>query len=124
MLIRFSIKDVIMSQRIVYLAILFFGFGALTGYIAITAEKNIIESTIEILSSISTLQFQIFVDLYVLVLLYLAWMIPDSHRLGFSVWQTALYVVLALTAISIGVIAYLVHRELLLKSTQQIPKGL
>ena len=112
-----------MSQRIAYLVILLFGFAALTGYVAITAEKNIIESTIEILSSISSLQFQIFVDLYVLVLLFLAWMIPDSHRLGFSVWQTALYVILALTVISIGVIAYLIHRELLLKSTQQIQRG-
>jgi hypothetical protein len=116
-----------MSQRIGYLAILLFGFSALTVYIGITAEKNIIQSSIEILSSISSLQFQILVDLYVLVLLYLAWMIPDSHRLGFSVWQITLYVILALTVISIGVIPYLIHRELLLKSTslsQPIPKRL
>ena len=117
MLIRFSKKDVIMSQRIMYLVILLFGFTALTGYVAITAENNIIESTTKILSSVSSLQFQILVDLYVLVVLYLAWMIPDSHRLGFSVWQITLYVILALTVISIGVIPYLIHRELLLKST-------
>ena len=52
-----------MLLRVVYLAILFIGFSALTGYVAITAEKNIIESSIEILSAISSLQFQILVDL-------------------------------------------------------------
>jgi cell division protein FtsW (lipid II flippase) len=113
MLVRFSKKDTIMSQRITYLVILLFGFTVLTGYVAITAENNIIGSTTNILSSVSSLQFQILVDLYVLVVLYLAWMIPDSHRLGFAVWQIVLYVILALILVSIGIIPYLIHRQLL-----------
>lgn len=50
---------------------------------------------------------QMFVDLVIALVLFLVWMLRDAREQGITPW---IYVLLVLTAGSIGALAYLVHR--------------
>ena len=86
------------------------GFIILTVYIALTAEHSILVETSQMLSDVSTLQFHIFVDIYILTILFCFWVVKDSRELNFSTTTSVVFVVLSLSLISIGVLPYLIYR--------------
>jgi len=62
------------------------------------------------LANVSSLQFHVLVDIYLLVLLFCIWMIKDARKQGYSIKIQIMFVFLAVSLISIGVILYLLYR--------------
>jgi len=87
-------------------------FIMLTIYIALTSQAPIWVETAQMLSKVSSLQFHVLVDIYILTLLFCIWMVKDSTNLGFSVSIQLLFVVMCVGLISIGVMSYLLYRAL------------
>jgi len=90
-------------------------FMMLTIYIALTSEAPIWVETAQMLSRVSSLQFHVLIDIYILTLLFCIWMVKDSKAQGFSVSIQLLFVVMCVGLISIGVMSYLLYRALQLK---------
>ena len=88
----------------------FIGFSLLTIYIALTSENSILVETSQMLSKVSTLQFHVMVDIYILTILFCFWMVKDSRELNFSTTTRVVFIVLSLSLISIGVLSYLIYR--------------
>jgi len=89
---------------------IFTGFSLLTIYIALTAESSIFVEVSLMLSHVSTLQFHVLVDIYILTILFCVWMVKDSRELNLSTITRLVFVVLSLSLISIGVLSYLIYR--------------
>ena len=87
-------------------------FIMLTIYIALTSQAPIWVETAQMLSNVSSLQFHVLVDIYILTLLFCIWMVKDSKVQGFSVSIQLLFVVMCVGFISIGVMSYLLYRTL------------
>jgi hypothetical protein len=85
-------------------------FILLTLYIALTSGAPIWVEAAQMLGNVSSLQFHVMVDLYILVLLFCIWMIKDSRELGFSIKIQLMFVLLSVFLISIGVMFYLLYR--------------
>ncbi len=98
------------SLQIKALMALLTAFMGLSIYIALTAENPIWVETTQMLSNVSSLQFHVLVDIYILTLLFCIWMVKDSVDLGFSVPIRVMFVLMCVGLISIGVICYLLYR--------------
>ena len=85
-------------------------FILLTLYIALTSTAPIWVEAAQMLANVSSLQFHVMVDIYVLVLLFCTWMIKDSREQGYSMKIQILFVFLSVSLISIGVMLYLLYR--------------
>lgn len=85
-------------------------FILLTVYIALTSTAPIWVEAAQMLANVSSLQFHVMVDIYLLVLLFCTWMIKDSRKQGYSLKIQIIFVFLSITLISIGVIIYLLYR--------------
>jgi len=100
------------SLQIKALSGLLTAFIVLTIYIALTSQAPIWVETAQMLSKVSSLQFHVLVDIYILTLLFCIWMVKDSKVQGFSVSIQLLFVVMCVGFISIGVMSYLLYRAL------------
>ena len=87
-------------------------FLLLTVYIGLTAVNPIWVETAQMLAKVSSLQFHVLVDIYILTLLFCIWMVKDSTALGFPVSIRVTFVLMCLGLISIGVMSYLLYRAL------------
>ena len=85
-------------------------FILLTVYIALTSAAPIWVEAAQMLANVSSLQFHVMVDIYLLVLLFCIWMIKDSRKQGYSLKIQIMFVFLAVSLISIGVMLYLLYR--------------
>jgi hypothetical protein len=98
------------SKQITGLIGLLTAFILLTLYIALTSTAPIWVEAAQMLSNVSSLQFHIMIDIYVLVLLFCIWMIKDSRQQGYSIKIQIMFVLLSVSLISIGVMLYLLYR--------------
>ncbi len=98
------------SKQITGLVGLLIAFILLTVYIALTSVAPIWVEAAQMLGNVSSLQFHVMVDIYVLVLLFCVWMIKDSRQQGYSIQIQIMFVLLSVTLISIGVMSYLIYR--------------
>jgi len=98
------------SKQITGLIGLLTAFIFLTLYIALTSTAPIWVEAAQMLSNVSSLQFHIMVDIYLLVLLFCIWMIKDSRQQGYSIKIQIVFVFLSVSLISIGVMSYLIYR--------------
>lgn len=89
---------------------LLMAFILLTLYIALTSAAPIWVEAAQMLENVSSLQFHVMVDIYILVLLFCIWMIKDARKLGFSLTIQVVFVLLSVFLISIGVMSYLIYR--------------
>jgi hypothetical protein len=107
-----TMKDQTMnaSKQITGLIGLLIAFILLTVYIALTSAAPIWVETAQMLSNVSSLQFHVMVDIYLLVLLFCIWMIKDSRQQGYSIQIQIMFVLLSVSLISIGVMSYLIYR--------------
>lgn len=64
---------------------LLIAFILLTVYVALTSAAPIWVETARVLANVSSLQFYVMINLYILVLLFCIWMINDSREPGYSV---------------------------------------
>ena len=112
-------KDQIMkdTKQIAGLIGLLTAFILLTLYIALTSTAPIWVEAAQMLAHVSSLQFHVMVDIYLLVLLFCIWMIKDSREQGLSIKIQVMFVFLSVSLISIGVMSYLIYRA---KSQQNI----
>jgi hypothetical protein len=100
------------SKQITGLIGLLTAFILLTLYIALTSTAPIWVEAAQMLSNVSSLQFHIMIDIYVLVLLFCIWMIKDSRQQGYSIKIQIMFVLLSVSLISIGVMLYLLYRAI------------
>jgi hypothetical protein len=98
------------SKQIKGLIGLLTAFILLTMYIALTSTAPIWVEAAQMVAHVSSLQFHVMVDVYILVLLFCIWMIKDSRKLGFSINVQIMFVLLSVSLISIGVMLYLLYR--------------
>jgi hypothetical protein len=98
------------SKQITGLIGLLVAFILLTLYIALTSAAPIWVEAGQMLANVSSLQFHVMVDIYLLVLLFCIWMIKDSRQQGYSLKIQIMFVFLTVTLISIGVMLYLLYR--------------
>ena len=105
-------KDQIMkdTKQITGLIGLLTAFILLTLYIALTSITPIWVEAAQMLANVSSLQFHVMVDIYLLVLLFCIWMVKDSRQQGYSIKIQIIFVFLSVTLISIGVMIYLLYR--------------
>ena len=107
-----TMKDQTMnaSKQMTGLIGLLIAFILLTVYIALTSAAPIWVETAQMLSNVSSLQFHVMVDIYLLVLLFCIWMIKDSRQQGYSIKIQIMFVLISVSLISIGVMLYLLYR--------------
>ena len=98
------------SKQITGLIGLLTAFILLTLYIALTSAAPIWVEAAQMLANVSSLQFHVMVDIYLLVLLFCIWMIKDSREQGYSIKIQIMFVFLSISLISIGVMLYLLYR--------------
>jgi len=98
------------SKQVIGLMGLLTAFILLTMYIALTSTAPIWVEAAQMLSNVSSLQFHVMIDIYLLVLLFCIWMIKDSREQGYSIKIQIIFVFLSVSLISIGVMLYLLYR--------------
>jgi len=98
------------SKQITGLIGLLIAFILLTVYIALTSAAPIWVETAQMLANVSSLQFHVMVDIYLLVLLFCIWMIKDSRQQGYSIKIQIMFVLISVSLISMGVMLYLLYR--------------
>ena len=98
-------------------------FLVLTLYIALTSASPIWVESAQMLANVSSLQFHVMVDIYILILLFCIGMIKDCRELGFSIKVQVLFVLLSICLISIGVMFYLLYRAEQLKDSKVYPQS-
>lgn len=98
------------SKQITGLIGLLTAFILLTLYIALTSTAPIWVEAAQMLANVSSLQFHVMVDIYVLILLFCIWIIKDSREQGYSIKIQIVFVFLSVSLISIGVMLYLLYR--------------
>lgn len=105
-------KDQAMNypKQIIGLVGLLTAFILLTVYIALTSAAPIWVEAAQMLANVSSLQFHVMVDIYLLVLLFCIWVVKDSRKQGYSTKIQIMFVFLSVTLISIGVMLYLLYR--------------